>query len=69
MTCDYLLLLPDPDLSLNCWGGNPYCLVLLAVSIKHIGFVDNGLNEVPILQTTHSGTITALLHKKTKGLC
>ena len=27
-TCHHLLLIPDPDPSLNCWGGNPYCLVL-----------------------------------------
>ena len=29
-TCHHLLLIPDPDPSLNCWGGNPYCLVLFS---------------------------------------
>ena len=29
-------LIPDPDPSLNCWGGNPYCLVLLS-GFKAIG--------------------------------
>ena len=30
ITCHHLLLIPDPDPSLNCWGGNPYCLVFFS---------------------------------------
>ena len=40
MTCHYLLLIPDPDPSLNCWGGNPYCLVLFS-GFKSNWYVDN----------------------------
>ena len=32
-------------------------------------FCGQWLNEVPILKTTQSGTMMALLHRKTKGLC
>ena len=39
-TCHHLLLIPDPDPSLNCWGGNPYCLVLLS-GFKSNWNVDN----------------------------
>ena len=36
MTCHHPLLLPDPDLSFNCWGGNPCYLVLSAGSMKQL---------------------------------
>ena len=41
MTCHHPLLLPDPDLSFNCWGGNPCYLVLSSRFNETIGFVDN----------------------------
>ena len=41
MTCHLPLLLPDPDLSFTCWGGNPYYLVLFSGFNKITGFVDN----------------------------
>ena len=46
-TCHHPLLLPDPDLSFNCWDGNPYCLVLFTRFNQTIGFVDNDSMKCP----------------------
>ena len=47
MTCHHLLFLPDADLSLNCWGGNPYHLVLFSGFNQTVGFVDSDSMKCP----------------------
>ena len=46
MSCHHLLLIPNPEPSLNYWGGKPYCLVFFS-GCKSNWYVDNDSMKCP----------------------